>query len=183
MRVGYWHATLGSVMSATGRAPEAENAYRQAVAHYRAALERGRNHVGTLSSLAWLLATCPDERFRDAREAVELAKRAAQLDPEACSLWNTLGVAQYRAADAQAAVTALEKSMALFAGKDEWERSESFNTFFLAMASWQLGKAEEARQWYDRAVRWMEKYQPRDEELRRFRAEAAKLLGIAEVND
>jgi serine/threonine protein kinase len=182
-RVGYWHATLGSVASATGRAQEAERAYRQAVAHYRAALKLDRNHVGTLNNLAWLLATCPDERFRDPTEAVELAQRAAQPTQQAGYLWNTLGVAQYRAADGTAAVTALEKSMALFAGRDEWARSESFNTFFLAMACWQLGRDQEARQWYDRAVRWMEKYQPQDEELRRFRTEAAALLGIAKTKD
>jgi hypothetical protein len=50
------------------------------------------------------------------------------------------------------------------------------NAFFLAMAHWQLGHKTEARQWYDRAVQWMEKNKPKDDELRRFRAEAAKLF-------
>jgi hypothetical protein len=50
------------------------------------------------------------------------------------------------------------------------------NAFFIAMAHWQLGEHGEARKWYDRAVEWMEKYEPEDEELRRFRAEAEDLL-------
>ena len=54
----------------------------------------------------------------------------------------------------------------------------SFNAFFLAMAHWQLGAKDKAHEWYDPAVRWMDKNQPTDEELRRFRAEAAELLGL-----
>jgi hypothetical protein len=46
------------------------------------------------------------------------------------------------------------------------------------MAHWQLGGKSEARKWYDQGVQWMEKHKPHDDELRRFRAEAAQLLGI-----
>ena len=54
----------------------------------------------------------------------------------------------------------------------------SMDWFFLAMAYQQLGEKEKARQWYDRAVQWMDKNQPKNEELRRFRREAAELLGV-----
>jgi hypothetical protein len=50
--------------------------------------------------------------------------------------------------------------------------------FFLTMAHWQLGHKTEARKWYDQAVHWMEKNKPKDDELRRFRAEAEELLQI-----
>ena len=56
----------------------------------------------------------------------------------------------------------------------------SFDDFFLAMAYWQLGDKEQARKWYGQAVAWMKKNRPQDEELCRFRAEAAVLLGIHE---
>jgi hypothetical protein len=49
------------------------------------------------------------------------------------------------------------------------------------MARWRLGQRDEARAWYDKAVAWMEKNQPKDEGLRRFRAEAATLLGLADL--
>ena len=51
---------------------------------------------------------------------------------------------------------------------------DSFDWFFLAMAHWQLDEKDEARKWYDQGVQWMEKNKPEDEELRRFREEAAK---------
>ena len=50
--------------------------------------------------------------------------------------------------------------------------------FYLAMAHWQLGEKEQARQWYDRAVEWMDKNQPKDDEFPRCCSEAADLLGI-----
>ena len=59
---------------------------------------------------------------------------------------------------------------------------DSFGWFFLAMAHWQLGDKEQARQWYDRGVRWMDRNQPRDEQLLRFRAEAAKLIGPGQTS-
>jgi len=49
---------------------------------------------------------------------------------------------------------------------------DSTEWFFLAMAHWQMGNKEEARKRYDQAVQWMDKNQPTNEELRRFRAEA-----------
>ena len=99
--------------------------------------------------------------------------KAVELAPEGGNSWNTLGVANSRAGDWNAAVGALKKS-------NELLRSNglSFNAFFLSMAEWQLGNKDEARKWYDQAVQWMEKNQPQNEELRRFRAEAAEILKI-----
>jgi hypothetical protein len=51
------------------------------------------------------------------------------------------------------------------------------------MACWQLGERDEARIWYERAVQWMEKHAPKNDELLRFRAEAAELLGLGPVAD
>jgi hypothetical protein len=45
------------------------------------------------------------------------------------------------------------------------------------MTHWRLGDRSEARRCYEQAVGWMEKNAPQNEELRRFRAEAATLLG------
>ena len=118
--------------------------------------------------------------MRDAKEAVQLAKRAVDLSPGTGYLWNTLGLACYRTGDWKAAIAALEKSMQLYAGRTENQRRESFSTFPLAMAHWKLGDQKAARQCYDRAVGWMEKHQPKDEELRRFRTEAVELLGMEE---
>ena len=71
----------------------------------------------------------------------------------------------------KAAIEALTKSMELSKGGD------STDWFFLAMAHWQLGDKPQARSWYDKAVPWMEKNQPKDEELIRFRAGGRGLAG------
>ncbi len=60
------------------------------------------------------------------------------------------------------------------------EGGSGFDWFFLAMAYWQLGDEAVSRNWYDKAVKWMDKNQPEDAELRRFRPEATALLKIAE---
>ncbi len=149
----------------------------KAVAEYAKAIELTPDDAILWNNQAWLLATCPDAKVRDAPGAVSRAKKALELQPQEGIYWNTLGVAHYRMGDWKDAVTILENSMEILNGP-----FESFNTFFLAMAHWKLGEKEQARKWYDQAVQWMEKNQPRNEEqseeLRRFRAEAAELLGI-----
>jgi Tetratricopeptide repeat len=89
----------------------------------------------------------------------------------------SLGVALLRAGNWKESINALHKS------KDLRKGGDSSNCFFLAMAHWHLGDQDEARKWYNRGVQWMEKNQPEDEELRRFRAEAAELLGIEKKKD
>jgi serine/threonine protein kinase len=133
------------------------------------------DHPETLQSmneLAWMLATSPDPKLRDPRRALELAKKAVDLAPENGVFQNTLGAAYYRAGDWQGAVGALAKSMELRKGGD------STDWFLLAMAHWRLGNKSEGRACYDRAVLWMEKNKPQDQELHRFRVEAAALLDI-----
>ncbi len=53
----------------------------------------------------------------------------------------------------------------------------AYDFLFVAMAKHHLGQ-EDAREWYDKAVAWMDKNKPDDEELARLRAEAKKVLGI-----
>ena len=40
---------------------------------------------GSLLLWAWLLATCPDEKFRDPKRAVDLARKAVGVNPRAGS--------------------------------------------------------------------------------------------------
>ncbi len=140
----------------------------------------GPDHPHTLESmngLAWLLATAEDPKIRKPAQAVELAKEVVTRSPKDGNNWNTLGVAQYATGDYKAAIGTLEKSMQLRKGGD------SSDWFFLAMAHWQIGDKEQARKWYDQAVKWMKKNNPNDDELGRFRTEAAALLGVTEKKD
>jgi tetratricopeptide (TPR) repeat protein len=151
----------------------------KAVADFSRAIELAPKDARNHNALAWLLATCPDEKRRDPDRAVELAKKAVLLAPQAGGFWNTLGAAHYRAGDWKAAAAALEKSMELQKGGDasDW--------LFLAMAHEKLGRHDEARKYYDRAVEWMEKNKDalaknktQAEELSRFRSEAEELLQL-----
>jgi WD40 repeat protein len=127
----------------------------------------------THNTLARLLVTCPEPKFRNPSRAVELAKKAVELAPQQSSYWNTLGVAHYRAGNWKEAIEKLGKAEALAPG-----RYFAGNAFFLSMAHWQLGDKEKARQSYTQAVSWMEKSRPDDEELRRFRSEAAESMQV-----
>jgi eukaryotic-like serine/threonine-protein kinase len=139
-----------------------------------AALESSGPHVEARNNLAWFLATCPDKRFRNPKQALNLARGVVEQAPQVGLAWNTLGVAYYRIGDWKASVAALQKAMELRKGGDghDW--------FFLAMAQWQLGDKDQAVAWYNRAVSWMTKTNRADEELLRFREEAAELLGLAQ---
>jgi serine/threonine protein kinase/Tfp pilus assembly protein PilF len=156
---------LGLALVQTEKLSEADHAFARA-------MELGGDDTCVLNNIAWLLVTCPDPARRNPARGVMLARKSVELGPKEGNNWNTLGVAQYRKGDWKAAIDALTKSMELLPGKHE-----SFNTFFLAKAHCQLGDNPQARIWHDKAVEWMEKNQPKDEELVRFRAEAAALLG------
>lgn len=150
-------------LMAGGRRNEAEDLCRKLLA-----LAPGNGSAD--NNVAWFLATAENPAYREPALAVELAKKAVELNPQAGSWWNTLGAAHYRAGDWQPALEALGKSMELRkgGGAHDW--------FFLAMAHWQLGDRAEARKWYDQAVAWMDQNRPHDQQLRRFRAEAAELI-------
>jgi tetratricopeptide (TPR) repeat protein len=169
---------LGIVLRLSGRLAEAVQNFQQAQADYRpyaGTIDEPDNRLQFASihnELAWLRATCPEMNYRNPGKAVAAARKAVELEPERGEFWNTLGVALYRAADWTEARAALSKSMTLRRGGDP------FDWFFLAMAHWKLGGQSEARKWYDQAVQWMEKTKPKDDELRRFRAEAEELLQI-----
>jgi tetratricopeptide (TPR) repeat protein len=147
----------------------------QAIGEFHTAIELDPKNAGLHNDLAWLLATCSDAKLRDPRKGVELAKKAIELAPKEGMYWNTLGAAHYRAGNWKDAVAAVARSMEFRKGGD------SFDWFFLAMAHCQLGEKKKAREWYDKAEQWMDKNQPTNDELRRFRSEAAELLGIKDV--
>ncbi len=184
------HDTLGLVLGEVSRPEEAEKAFRAASAIWselvkkRPALEEYRLWLAwSHNDLADLLATGPAARYRDAARAVQLAQRAVELHPQYGGFWNTLGTAHYRAGDNRAAVTELEKAMAMNHGGD------CYDWFFLAMAHWRLGHEAEARKHYGRAVAWMaenkhklERSKLQAARFRRFRTEAAALLGIEDAS-
>ncbi len=54
--------------------------YTEAADDFRQAMRIDPNHGRAFQSAAWLMSTCPDPRYRDKILAMELAKRAIDLD-------------------------------------------------------------------------------------------------------
>ena len=152
----------------------------KALADFEKAVQLKPDNANDCNNLARCLATCPDRHLWKPDLAVELAEKALRVGHEWNFLteglyWNTLGAAYYRAGQWKSAVKALNKAMELRAGGDahEW--------FLLAMAHWQLGNHEDAREWYHKAVEWMAENEPEDDEIPRFHSEASELLDLPDT--
>jgi tetratricopeptide (TPR) repeat protein len=163
-------ANKDAALSSAERKAAINECSKKSAAIWIDASKRGVASPEFANNLAWKLATRPEIDLRSPSVAVELARKSVELAPKQGSYWNTLGAAVYRTGDWKAADAALRKSMELRDGGD------SFDWFFLAMAQRQAGDKDEARKRYDLAVVWMDKNQPKNEELRRFREEAKELL-------
>jgi tetratricopeptide (TPR) repeat protein len=140
----------------------------------------GPDHPHTLvamSNLAMLLANFADAKLRDPVRALALATEAVQKSPQTADYRGTLGATRYRTGDWKGAIADLEQAIRLRKPDDT---DNVANAFFLAMAHWQLADKVKAREWFDKAVQWMEKGKLNDAVIKRFRAEAAELLGVPE---
>src|SRR5207244_4854931 len=105
---GRGHSTL----EAGDRAPIGGPANQTTTPQYRAFL---RNHY---CELAGWLANSPDPQWRSPGQAVDMATKALELDPQYGDGHIHLGVAQYRAGDGKAALASLKKGLEL-GGEDE----------------------------------------------------------------
>ena len=161
--------TLGGIMERASRRAEARRAYLRVTE-----LAEKLEDPEAQNQLCWSLAIRPNLEPDLFRPVLPVAKKTVEYDPQSGGYWNTLGVVHYRLGHWKAAIEALEKSMQLRKGGDP------SNWFFLAMAHRQTGQEDQARRWYDKSDRWIEKQNSQDQELRGFRAEAAALLGLTD---
>jgi tetratricopeptide (TPR) repeat protein len=169
---------LADSYHALGRDGEARKLYEATLALAKDRLgESNANTLLVANYLAWLLATTDDVKLRDPARAVALAAKAAERSPKSPDLAKTLGVARFRAGDWKQAALDLETAIRLRGPEDPRNASAGF---FLAMTRWRLADPPGARQWFDKAAAWAGRDNTRDGELSRFRAEAARLLGIKE---
>jgi tetratricopeptide (TPR) repeat protein len=170
---------LAGYYNSVGRHADALKLREEALALRKAKL--GPDHPHTLSNmsdLAWSLASFPDLKIRDPQRAVDLAAQAVAGDPKNADPHGTLGTARYRTGDWKGAIADLEQAIRL--RKPDDGRANCWG-FCLAMAYWQVGDKGAAREWFDKAVAEMEQGQHKDDaDLKRFRAEAAELLGRIE---
>jgi tetratricopeptide (TPR) repeat protein len=128
---------------------------------------------------AELLCDREDPAFRYPARAIELAQKAVEINPYDITCWNTLSIAHCRAGNWEDVVTAFDKALKLSSGTPDIR-----DNFMLAMAHWQLGNKDKARQLYDKAIEQMNVEAGGDlpaESWLRWQAEAAELLGLPKL--
>lgn len=74
-----------------GRVHEKQGNWEQAADDFRRAISLDQGSPEAYRSVAWLMATCPDDRFRDATRAVQAAEKAEELSA-AGGDWRTFDV-------------------------------------------------------------------------------------------
>ncbi len=90
-----------------------------ALTAYEQAIKSDPDDFLALKDLAWVLATCPEDRIRDGKRAVELAKRACELSSwEVAICVETLAAAYAEASDFEAASDTQRKAISMLSTKD-----------------------------------------------------------------
>jgi Flp pilus assembly protein TadD len=119
-----------------------------------------------LHNLGWLLTTAADPEVRDAAKALTVATAAKDRTTQSATYWNGVGVAHYRLENWQESIHALTEAERLRAD------GHCLDWFFLAMACSKSGENDKARNYFDRAIEWMQKNSPNNTDLQRIRLEA-----------
>ncbi len=105
-------ADRGDAYRSLGRWQQASNDYREA-------LRLDRNSSRVYQSAAWLMATCPESRYRNAQSALQAAQRAVELGAEEdYRLLDTLAAAYANAQQFEEAVQTQQRAIQL-APEDE----------------------------------------------------------------
>ncbi len=71
-----------TVLTYRGEAHQHLGQWEKAATDFRKAIDVDPQLGWAFCAAAWLMATCPDEKFRDAERAMEAAKKAIELDGE-----------------------------------------------------------------------------------------------------
>jgi Flp pilus assembly protein TadD len=159
--------------------------YDQALADKNKAVALEPTNLNAQNNLAWLLATCPEAKFRDPKRAVQLAENAVKGAPKQALFRTTLGQARYRAGDWEGAARDLQEALTLLQATRGFDRCVGRSLLFLAMAQQRLGQGQLARQTQDRARAWLQAHRKTIEgipwladELRRWQTEAEGLQKV-----
>ncbi|PZR73570.1 MAG: hypothetical protein DLM52_10810, partial [Chthoniobacterales bacterium] len=141
---------------------------------YEKVLTLAPNSISALNNLAYLYG----EKLNDLNRAAELAQKARALAPGDPAVLDTLGWIMYRQGDYQQATDLLGQSAA-----KSPERAEI--QYHLGMASYMMGRRDEARAALEKSVSSEEQFAGKDEARRRLSLltdnNTAQTVGAAEL--
>lgn len=104
--------TNAAALAGRGDAHTALGNWEQAATDFQQAVEKNENLGRAYRGAAWLMATCPDEKYRNGELALESAKRAIQLDGDGDWLYlDTLAAALANAGEYAEARQTLGKAI------------------------------------------------------------------------
>ncbi len=161
------HLGLGEIFEFQGKLD-------QAIDEYRIASRLQPHAADAHNSFAWAVVKKPDRSAQERSEALEHARQAVALGPKEGGFLATLALAEYRAGHWAESIAAAERSIALTEGVGA---SHAANWFLLALALWQQGAKDRSGSYFEQAVSWTKKNDPKQPDLLAFWCEAAELLG------
>jgi tetratricopeptide (TPR) repeat protein len=95
-----------------GRANQYSGNYDAAAQDYTDAIRADANYLPAYNNAAWLAATCPDEKYRNGKMALEYAERATQMTQgKVWEVLDTLAAAQAENGDYAAAVKTSDQAI------------------------------------------------------------------------
>ncbi len=101
-----------------GLAYNKKGQYDQSISDYTKAIEVKPGYSSAYNALAWILATCVDETYRDGREAIKLSKQALKSNSNPFYM-DTLAAAYAEAGEFEDAVRTQEEVLTLLREKGD----------------------------------------------------------------
>ena len=120
-----------------GASWDAKGDYDKAIADFTKAIEINPKAVEAYNGLAWLLATCRNDRYRDGKRAIALAEKAVKLEETANRL-DTLAAAYAEAGRFQEAVKTEERAITRIKQSEGWV--ETLPEYEKHLSSYKAGK-------------------------------------------